>query len=354
MVSIKSGQGFLVRFQKWIDKESTLSEVVVLLILCNWYFKAGLGKIIVDWQNHNALYNLFMASVAHDWLYQFPQLKNWIGTSLYQMKGIIEYLTLFIEFLFPLILLFKRSWFKYIMGSFIIFHLLVYLTSGIFFWKWIVLEVVLIITSFKWSGMLRFSFRQKAIYIGALVLFYFASPTTSLVWYDTPFLQKFEFYLVDETQEKKLDASFFSPFDVVFAQNRFSFINQRPTYTRTYGATTSLNTLIEANDAVKKNGTPNFDFAGVVDYDMEKENAFICFIQQFVGNKLNRDVKWVNWVDAPMHIHQGQNQQNFEAFKEADTLKVVYKELLTLSNLTFKEIYRDERMIQLQKSCVAY
>jgi len=323
--------------------------IITLLILCNWYFKAGLGKIVVGWQNHNSLYNLFMASVAHDWLYQFPKLKLALGSILYQLKGIIEYLTLLVEFLFPLILLFRRAWFKYLMISFIIFHLLVYLTSGIFFWKWIVLEIILIVASYKWSEMLDFSWRLKLVYFFSLVLFFFLSPTTSLVWYDTPFVQKHQFSLLSDSQEIKLDASFFSPYDVIFAQNRFSFLSQRPTYTRTYGSTTDLTTLFEANDAVVAGRLPQFTSAAAIEYNKEKEEMFLTFVQEFANNKLKNDVKWVNWFDAPMHIHQGVNQQNFDEFNKARSLRIVYKELLTLPNLKFKEVYKDERVIKLQE-----
>lgn len=323
--------------------------IIVLLILCNWYFKAGLGKIIVGWQYHNSLYNLFIASTAYDWLYQFPKLKSTLGSSLYEMKGIVEYLTLLVEFLCPLILLIRRNWFKYILASFIIFHLLVYLSSGIFFWKWIALEIVLIIITYKWPEILNISKQMKVIYVLFLVLFFFLSPTTSLVWYDTPFLQKYEFYLLNGSEERKLDASFFSPYDVIFAQNRFSFLNERPIYTRTYGSTTNLTTLFEANEAVAANRLPKFTSPVAIEYNQAKEEMFLEFVQEFVNNKLKNDVKWVNWFDAPMHIHQGENQQNFGEFRKANSIRIVYKELLTLPNLNFKEVYKDERVIKLQE-----
>ena len=323
--------------------------IITLLILCNWYFKAGLGKIVVGWQNHNSLYNLFMASTAHDWLFQFPKLKSTLGGSLYTMKGIIEYLTLLVEFLFPLILLVRRNWFKYIVASFIIFHILVYLSSGIFFWKWIALEIVLIILAYKWPEMLNISKQMKVLYVLSMILLFFISPTTSLVWYDTPYLQKHEFYLLNGSEEIKLDASFFSPYDVIFAQNRFSFLSQRPTYTRTYGSTTDLTTLLEANEAVLTRRLPQFTSAAAIEYNKEKEEMFLIFVQKFANNKLKNDVKWVNWFDAPMHIHQGVNQQNFDEFNKACSLRIVYKELLTLPNLKFKEVYKDEQVIKLQE-----
>ncbi|WP_139135245.1 hypothetical protein [Roseivirga sp. 4D4] len=316
--------------------------MLVLLIICNWYFKAGLGKILVGWQHHNSLYNLFMASTAYDWLYQFPELKTVLAKTLSHSRGVIEYATLVIEFLFPLILFWKRSWFRIVIGAFIVFHLTVFITSGIFFWKWAVLEFVLMALTWRYADMIQFGEKSYLLsYVSLLIITYLISPTTSLVWYDTPFVQKYTLSLVDDKKlEYNLDPSFFSPYDVIFAQNRFAFLSERPVYTGTYGSTTSLETLKEANLAVEEVRLPAFSTRGDIQYSESKKEDFLFFVQTFVQNKLQNDVKWVSWIDAPMHIHQGANQQNISIEENIVGIKLTYEELLTLPSNSFRTLFK--------------
>ena len=145
------------------------------------------------------------------------------------------------------------------------------------------------------------------------IFLFFAFPSaTKLGWFDTHLVTLHKIYAVDEFgNETKLDASFFAPYDVVFAQNRFQKMVDNKTICDIYG---SINEEKQArslydlknNDEIKKyineNGTNKFNSTNFIKMQQ--------FIAKFVNNKSNSSDYFP--ISSPMHIWQGDNQKKLQ------------------------------------------
>jgi len=100
-------------------------------------------------------------------------------------------------------------------------HLLIFLLSGIFFWKWIILNILIIAAIGQFKGV-TFNTHQKTIGIASTVfgiLFFF---TAQLAWYDTNSLRHVYVEAIDDKgQTYQVPTNYFLNTSVTFTQGRF-------------------------------------------------------------------------------------------------------------------------------------
>lgn len=222
-------------------------KFIILLLLTHGanYFIPGIAKMeisphLYEWALSNKMSNLFMSSYINGWLNQFSfdvilNIKYFIE----KIEIPLQIGTLFIE-LIAIFILFKRKVTMLLLVSFALLHTGIVLSSGIFFWKWILLDALILLMVYSFNKDLRDKIYTKNNFIFSLLFillspFYLHQP--SLAWFDSKLNNYFDIVIVDENNEKyKIHRNFFSPYDQIFAQSRFFYTTKNKTISGTYGS----------------------------------------------------------------------------------------------------------------------
>lgn len=319
---------FLVlREQKFISEISFWRTLIALQI--SYYFFPGLAKLEIgnnfyDWILYNDLKNLFNSSILMGWLLWIDKetlmrLSTFIGT----IRLPLNLMTVLIE-VFSIYLLAKRNLvtlYLFVLGS---FHLFIYLASGIFFWKWMVLNFCLLILFLQKNSqpLLKdlYSINPFGFAIIALMSIIAVRPL-SLAWFDSKLVEKYEVELIDSRNRfHQTSGNFFKPYDKIFSQNRFSYLLDEPTNVGTYGSVGfsklffsdffipafNFKSINKKNDLLIYNSIQNKDFSsGVNSYDPMKKENFIKFLNRYLNTYITKNN--YHFSITPPHIHQPNN-----------------------------------------------
>lgn len=310
--------------------------IIFFAIIGNWYFQAGMGKWSLNWRESNHLVNLLASCASYGW--DGFGLSSKLSLLLTRFNVEINILTLIIEILFPLLIMVNKTFTKLVLFGFISFHISVFLVGGIFFWKWIILEILALVGMLFWKLDFLNIYKKKLLTTYILILAISPSifRSTRLAWFDSGLTYLYSFYLVDEASDRiRLDASFFSPYDLPFAQNRFHFIDDNLKLSGTFGATKEIEVVQFINDNYPEVNGNEFndlkDKYGKSYYDPIYLEKFKKFLYEFISNKLEGDKKVISYLDPPMHINQGENQQNIDFnINQFKSIEIIREDLLTV------------------------
>ena len=346
-------------FRQWFAQRIRWTSFVLILlsILSSWYLKAGIAKYQIDWPNSNNIYNMLAAAVDAGWLHTWnANFLQQVGALVNEYHVALQYGGLVVEILLPLLLLLHRRLALICLAGFISFHGLVYALSGIFFWQWIVMELIIAgVLIFDASYAARLFTRENLIIYWALLLI---NPLfiqiTKLAWLDCGYINSYTFYLLDDQgREEKLDSSFFAPYDVGFAKNRFYYLREEKHLARTLGQCYDPTLVTLVANWPDRSGVDNRQRAdayrdehGMESHQTEKSEAFVHFLQTFTKNKLAYDPQWISRVDVPLHMEQGPNQQDFQ-MDGVTAMKVVYEEKVVLPALQVERVLADSLLVPL-------
>lgn len=334
-----------------------LPVLLVMAPLSLWYIMAGVGKLELDWPNQNSLYNLFAAATDAGWLAAWPrEIKVAMGDFLVFFQKPLLWSTIALEILLPLLLLVNRATAVAVTVSLMIFHLFVYLFSGILFWQWSLLELVFMYFIIGRPARVRglFTNKMRLAYAGLLLLIPLTVHIGKLAWFDCGYINRYAFYLVDrQGGETEIDASYFSPYDTGFAKNRFYFLTREKTMAYTYGQCNDnkLLTLLRGwpahTDAENLRRIEAFRQSDGMDrYDERRAATFQNFAASFVRNKNRYDPDWISHLAVPPHMQQGMDQRNLQV-DDLDHLKIVYQEKVALPGLEYFPIAADTLIVSL-------
>lgn len=318
--------------------------IILIGTICNWYWLAGLGKLELGWVGKNELYKLFLVTVDYNWLYFMNDVfKNSIAEILKHNNTIIQIGAIILELVFPLIILINKRTAIFVLVSFAMFHLLVFFLSGIFFWKWIVVEIVVMLC-LKNNKNLWLSKNRNQILLLYFV-FLIASPLyfsfSKLAWFDSGIYNKYEFKVKNDQGEVfALEPSFFAPYDLSFAQNRFDFVNQDKIITSTFGSTIDGNILSLGQ---KEEIVEYVNLNGKIKYNPKKIEELKAFLRTFIVNKQNQ--KRVKLPSAPAHIWQGPDRSKEIFNQQLDSVFIIK---------TFRYINNDLEYIDLDKEVIKF
>jgi hypothetical protein len=194
------------------------------------YFITGLGKIQISWSKHNVISFLNKSSTVQlNWFALPNSLSAILNKSLYIVL-IFEISSIF--FLLPL---YPKISFFYI-GSLCVFHLSVFVTCGINFWKWILSNLILMfciyLVQFNYTNDIITIFSSISIFLLGILYFHkFSDLPIKLSWLDSPLARIFSVYLVDDKKNmKRITPYDFFPFDTVLSQNRLQFLFPKEKY----------------------------------------------------------------------------------------------------------------------------
>ncbi len=318
-----------VHYNELVRVEDRLPPLTVLTLFAiavhfGNYFWSAIAKYTLDggvlsWLLDNDTSNLYLIAQEMGML-PFSHFEG-LASSAYVVLSntvlLVNLLTLVSQTL-AVILIHRVRWIIWTMIFYDLMHVAIYFVSGIFFWKWILLNLAIIFAMrAERHRILPRLVRMAgsiAVMTGIIVFW-----TAQLGWYDTPTLNKAYFEVVTtDGQVYEVPTNFFLSASVTFAQMRVAgpFYGHFPI--GTYGTTHSNNTrgkaercrldLRPAKSSLAVNGALGTQQSLSLERYINTHHAFVLDTVDQTG-RLS-----YNWY--PHHIFS--NPWEFEAFSILD------------------------------------
>ncbi|TYC50012.1 hypothetical protein FMN50_23700 [Rhodobacterales bacterium] len=119
-------------------------------------------------------------------------------------------------------------------------HVVIFLVSGIFFWKWIILKLGLVAAMRKLPEWVETP-KPIVLSVAAILLSPHAFHIARLGWYDSPALVLSDVYAVtNDGKEVRVPSNFFGTWSVTAAQHRLGRVSSNHFPTVTWGTTQSI------------------------------------------------------------------------------------------------------------------
>ena len=170
--------------------------VVALSVIATFYFVPGIGKVKLNWLSINHTANIVGAAhFQNGWLIVDPSWYHWIREITTKTDWLLKSMTLAIEV--GTVFVLGRRWLAAaLLAGCALLHVGIFVTSGIFFWKWIVVDLafgfVILGLREPLTGRL-FNSRQLVVGLCFIGFYGFSSPrVVNLAWYDSNMMFRFE------------------------------------------------------------------------------------------------------------------------------------------------------------------
>lgn len=238
---------------------------------------------------------------VHDWLLwsaSFGRLFIQVGTMVLELAG--------------LVLLFRRKLSIALLLVWVAFHSIIFMMSGILFWKWMLLNIGLAAVLWRLAPVVSErvfggpAFRWSLVALGGLFLVSYLPLVgpQRLGWFDTPSFNTFRLEVVGESGTVySVDDDFMAPYDHFFAFDRYFFLVKdklliRHNATRDYALARQVRAAgVDGIAALRER-------AGRVYYDAEREEMFAEFLRTYFRNLNAGAPKEIplSLVSAPHHL----------------------------------------------------
>jgi hypothetical protein len=150
-------------------------------------------------------------------------------------------------------------------------------------------------------------------------------------WWDTRH-SKFCAYEVEtvDGRRMRLDARYFSPYDLMFVQSRFYYAVPRKVVPGTFGVSHSYPAACALNDMTPGDFADVLDRFGVNFYHERQANVYRLFLQRYLRNAMKRERKeWVpSWFPPPYHFQTTLPPGSYLHGPKIKTLYVYFEEYL--------------------------
>ena len=334
-----------------------LSLYIMLSVLATWYLRAGIGKWELNWHDSNNVYNMYATAHSLHWhLTSLSEpLNQWVGRALIQHQAVINYFGILIECLFPLLFVFRRWLSIVIFAANIGLHLVILLLSGIFFYQWVCIELLLVgCWLFKKRAFQNFwGWKPTLLLLVFILVNWRFSGATKLAWIDSNYVETYRFVLDTDRGRLALDPSFFSPYDYSFNQNRFYFINGEQAFTGSLGGAVNQEVIDLLNQPLSAEQLRRAiaDFREANDYyepTADRTDAFIAFLTTSIRNKMAYDPKVISYLSPMNHIQSDVSQKNVVPARPR-SLTILHEDRRMLPDLQYEVIRRDSLVIPLDE-----
>ncbi len=299
---------------------------LTLCIVALHYVVPGIEKIRLEWVANNNLSNLFIASWDMGWLAFLGEEKALqIGGVIDSINTPILVATMVIE-LSVIGIMFNRRYAMAVLSGLALMHVGIFASSGIFFWKWIIMDVALVLVLARLRHVDIFGKPAFVLLSWAIMLLSskFLSPA-KLAWYDTPLSYVYRMDAIGESGRiYEVEPASISPYDFPFAQGRFAYLTETPPLVSTAGATGDLEILRLVNRAKNPQEILMIENTyGQQQTNEEHRKRYETFIRTYFGNLNARGRKPTSFLSAPQHILTFPHGPNpFRAQERIATIRV--------------------------------
>ena len=310
--------------------------VVAFATVGSFYFVAVMTKVSLDknifaWVLYNQLQNLFIGAYVHGWVSFLTEAQA------VKIAAIIEVITkplligtFFLE-LSGVILLAHRRLCLIILSVFMVFHITVFLVSGIFFWELLLVDLGLFIfVKSQSADQKRVIFNKKNLIVCAIIIMTLSKVcfrTVGLGWFDTKLYNIYKFDAVTKSGEVyRIDEDMIAPYDNYFGHNIFHFLHDNKVFDSIYGSVGNLPNARLVNEHVNRNNVVSLQKAyGRYYFSREKTDVFIEFIRKYFQNvkkHQKRKIIFLQHFKAPYHFYYFENIDRSMPWEEIQTINI--------------------------------
>ena len=181
----------------WPDaRKGETTLFLIFVLIATGYWTCGLGKLRLNWISFGHLNHLLHATYANGWLgflsaEQIVTVSGWAAKFDWPMR-----VTVLIIEVGALAFIWRRWTMMVLLTGWVLFHLGVLLMSGIFFWKWVLLELVILGFLIRNRQTTQFAFFRPSIFLLSVMLIgagKWVFRPVNLSWYDSPVSYTFRF-----------------------------------------------------------------------------------------------------------------------------------------------------------------
>jgi poly-gamma-glutamate synthesis protein (capsule biosynthesis protein) len=230
-----------------LSADTPVFVLVLLVVAAGSYVgpgldKLGLGATPLAWVREDDLGNIVVAAWLGGWLTSLSSTTVIaVAHVVSALSPVFCFATLCIE-LGPVFAPLRSRVAAVCLGAAVLMHTMILVLTGIFFWKWIVVDVALAVVCWR-HGRALLDTMPLGVRVAAVFVLFATQPILApqhLGWWDTRLTQAF---VVDVVDKRGAVHAFpplaFAPYDVDFAQSRFFFLGGPAKKTGTFGATNS-------------------------------------------------------------------------------------------------------------------
>ncbi len=302
---------------------------LAVVVIMSHYWAAAYAKYFIRWHEYGEIHNMLAASYAGGWL---GVLMDEEISSVLRIFANFDRFTVLFTLVFEtavIFALFNGFLLRMLLVLAVIFHVIIFAVSGIFFWQWIVINTAFLYfvlykrekaqaTKSRRSpnGQLRHpllpkSFRTKITTAILIALSPHWMGAVELGWHDSPVSYVYQFRAFDSQDNSVvLTPAYFTPYEYPLTLNAVGFVSESNVLPITWGATLDLDLAKQLSAVSAEDEIFNIiEQQGSVRYDPIKAERFDNFVINFVSNKqadLNRK-RWFDYFPAPLYLYTDSN-----------------------------------------------
>ncbi len=319
-------------------KTMHLVALLVCLVASN-YFIPGVGKLLVsphgyEWVFAQELETMVVNAQLKGWLLSWDQSTIDGLVQLVRQWRVPMLVGLMLVELGSVFIFYRRRVALYLLLGYVLLHVGIYTLSGIFFWKWMAVDLLLLWLIYKLPTALiseLFSKRQWLISLCIILFSWLYFHPHRLSWFGTRMQYIMEYTVEGESgQWYTMERNNMAPFDMLFQTEKLHFLFDAPllkisglAYTFNYQLVQELE-QIDATQALAYEKK-----VGVNRAIPEKEAAFVQFLQTYFQHR-NQQMEGtvLNKMAPPRHFNNSAKSPYFRQ-EQVKTFKITLKKIYT-------------------------
>ena len=318
-----------------LERITSVTFIAAVAIHFGNYFYSGVEKLRLDggplsWVLENATYVLIPNTIAsgHMPLAHWPELTWQLYGGFVAGCVFVNALTLVLQLLSVVAI---TSFRRIVAISFCydLTHVVIFFATGIFFWKWILLNMLIVVAASKMSSRRLDRWEQVlgATTVVAATLVFFAA---RLAWYDSPAVNRSYFVAIDRSgAEFEVPSNYFTSGSITVAQMRLGVVSDAVFPTGTWGTTSKHEIMKRAQRCDLRPGEHPAAYLS----DVRQISDFIRSYHRAVLARVDERGRF-NYDLYPHHIWS--NPWRFERFQHLDKRSIVaYKYITDVACLNY-------------------
>lgn len=261
---------------------------VLLCLMMSHYWNSGWSKVTMTWIFGDHLNYLLPATYANGWLGHIPSadIARW-AEQIEFLNPVLRIMVVVAEVGCVFALFHRRLSLAFLVG-FSCFHIGVFFYSGICFWVWVLLEIVIIYLLFSKKHFAEaFPYRWPYLVLSVFLILssrYWVDPAR-LSWHNNPMTYTYIFEAhTSDGATTHLPPHFFAPYEFNFTTGGFKYLNPNPVLQITWGASNAQTVNWFKTEPSKDDIFAYEKENGKIRYNEKQSLIFEAFLKRFVNN----------------------------------------------------------------------
>lgn len=278
---------------------------VLCCLIAAHYWVSGWEKLQLGWVANDRVGFLLTSTYANGWLaWLEPTTIGSVTRALDTMNMPMKAGTLLVE-CGALLMLSRRATVRGFLLAAIALHVAIFALTGIGFWLWIIVDLLVLIFFFGRRSpdapiFTRPHFALSIVLISGASIWFRPMP---LAWLDARATYTYRLEAISESGHvRRLPPAFFTPYDYQFTLGAFRYLVDAPRLSITWGATRDQRLAAALNAARTPDRILELESElGRNHYDAERAIRFHTFVRRFVGTWQRRGGRrrWLARLQAP-------------------------------------------------------